>query len=164
MCDHIDHMHTRIYMPAFEHVCCVCLPCLIPSVDSSQSRYWGQGVKCLNRKPASHLCVCVHMQPLAPECEWSFAMLWLLKEGMSEPYFSSFSQFAWVCVCVWQERVLVCTHALACKETDIQYVFLCVVYLISVSEQMLMSTPTKLTHSCTTLSSATFRAPTDTSC
>lgn len=41
---------------------------------------------------------------------------------------------------------------------------LCVTYLISVSEQMLTSTPTKLTHSCTTPSSAAFRAPADTSC
>lgn len=44
------------------------------------------------------------------------------------------------------------------------YVSLCAIYLISISEQMLMSTPTKLTHSCTTPSSAAFRAPADTSC
>lgn len=37
-------------------------------------------------------------------------------------------------------------------------------YLIRVSEHMLMSTPTKLTHSCTTASRAAFRDVCDTSC
>lgn len=49
-----------------------------------------------------------------------------------------------------------------------EFVCVCVswflIYLISVSEHMLMSTPTKLTHSCTTPSSAAFRALDDTSC
>lgn len=67
-----------------------------------------------------------------------------------------------VCVCLFvQETLFVCTHVLA---FDHMCVSSCVIYLISISEQMLMSTPTKLTHSCTTLSSAVFRAPADTSC
>lgn len=61
---------------------------------------------CLNRKLEGDLCALIEHAPMH-ECEWSFAMLWLLRESMSEVYFISVLQFA--CVCLFRRHSL-CAH------------------------------------------------------